>query len=59
MTLTVLKSVNPIFVLFNLKKDPSFLPNAINCLCFRSSDIIVSAASFRSTSTRLTTQHGS
>jgi len=56
MAFTVLKPVNPILVLFDLKKAPSLLPSAINCPCFRSYDIAVSAANFRSTFTRLATQ---
>jgi len=55
VTFTVLGSVNPVLIFFKRKKTPSSFPSAINRLCLRSSDIIVSAASFRSTSTRLAT----
>lgn len=53
MTFTVLKSSSPSFVLRSRKKADSRLPRPWSCRCFRSSDIVVSAASFRSISTRL------
>jgi hypothetical protein len=53
ITLTVLKSSKPSLVLRNLRYVDSFLPCAANWRCLRSSVIVVSAASLRSSSTRL------
>lgn len=53
ITFTVRKSSNPSFVRRSLRNADSRLPSCCSCRCFRSSDIVISAASFRSSSTRL------
>lgn len=57
MTFTVLKSSKPSFVLRSRKNADSLLPSCCSCRCLRSSDMVESAASFLSSSTRLETQH--
>lgn len=53
MTFTVRKSSNPSFVLRRRRNADSRLPSCCSCRCLRSSVIEGSAASFRSSSTRL------
>lgn len=53
ITFTVLKSSRPSFVRRSRKNADSRLPSCCSWRCLRSSDIVVSAASFLSSSTRL------